>query len=209
MRPAREALGGQLGQAVERAQQRRLATARGPDQGEHLALVDRQRHRLDRGHPVVVDADLTQAQPLGPGRGRQRLAKRGALAHGWSDRDGLAVEHDRAHRRHLLLKQERMRVRRRGVSGIVFFWVASAQLQGTPNGLARGIQPRIYAHILHRTHEVTDVLRRCGKNRRNRAVAHTAPPATDSPVDCAWERPIRPTSRFRASTNISSTNAAA
>ncbi len=36
----------QLGEPVERAQQRRLATSRGADQRQHLALADRQRDRL-------------------------------------------------------------------------------------------------------------------------------------------------------------------
>ena len=38
---------GQLGEPVERAQQGRLAAAGGADQGEHLALADRQRDLLD------------------------------------------------------------------------------------------------------------------------------------------------------------------
>ncbi len=37
---------GQLGEPVERAQQGRLAAARGADQRQHLALADRQRDRL-------------------------------------------------------------------------------------------------------------------------------------------------------------------
>jgi hypothetical protein len=38
---------GQLGQSVQRPQQRRLAATRRSDQRQHLALADRQRHRLD------------------------------------------------------------------------------------------------------------------------------------------------------------------
>ena len=47
---------GDLGQAVERAQQRRLARARGADQREHLALTHRQAH-------VAHDPVLAVGQP--------------------------------------------------------------------------------------------------------------------------------------------------
>ncbi len=54
----------QLGEAVERAQQRRLAAAGRADQREHLALVDRQRDVPDRRLLAVEDADVLQAQTL-------------------------------------------------------------------------------------------------------------------------------------------------
>jgi uncharacterized membrane protein len=64
----------QLGQAVQRPQQRRLAATRWSDQREHLALVDRERHALDRRCAAVEDADVLDAQALDRRRRRARVA---------------------------------------------------------------------------------------------------------------------------------------
>ena len=57
----------QLGEAVERAQQRRLAAARGADQREHLALADRQRDGVDGELRAVGDRQRPR-----PASGRSR-----------------------------------------------------------------------------------------------------------------------------------------
>ena len=60
--PAVAGVRGQLGQPVQRPQQRRLAAAGWPDQRQHLALVDRERRPPDGRHAVVEDADVARAR---------------------------------------------------------------------------------------------------------------------------------------------------
>ena len=68
---------GQLGEAVERAQQRRLAAARGPDEREHLALADRQRDVLDRRlGRRRRRCSAVERHALGPGAPRAARAPR-------------------------------------------------------------------------------------------------------------------------------------
>ncbi len=64
IRPLSDAGAGQLGEPVERAQQRRLAAAGRTDQREHLALADRQRHRPDRELLPVGDRHLVDVHPV-------------------------------------------------------------------------------------------------------------------------------------------------
>src|SRR6202035_1822921 len=82
-----------------------------------------------------------------------------------------------------------------------------AKLQGS-----RTISSGLIAHYLHRLdfgHRITEtsgflpLLRILGRHR------YTTPPAAASPIEFAWDRPIRSTITFRPSTNTSSTNAAA
>ena len=93
MRPLRAAPGGDLGEAVQRAQQRRLARARRADQREHLALAHRQAdvahdpvlavgepHRLDRMRSRTLAAGRRavcgRAAAGGGCAGRRRYARR-------------------------------------------------------------------------------------------------------------------------------------
>src|SRR5690349_9437975 len=85
---------GELGEPVERAQQRRLAAARGSDQRQHLALAHRQRYPFDRfavgvGNRDVVDLHATDRElwsadrsPRGRGKaagGRRHLGGGSAI----------------------------------------------------------------------------------------------------------------------------------
>ena len=99
----------QLGEAVERAQQRRLAAARRADQREHLALVDRERRRrLTAALAAVEDADARRAHALGPAaargtrarRGRRRSAPPPSAASRPRSRPAAAASADRRSRRH-------------------------------------------------------------------------------------------------------------
>ena len=56
--PIQRGRAGQLGEPVERAQERRLAAAGGADQGQDLALANRQVDLLDGGLAVVGDREL-------------------------------------------------------------------------------------------------------------------------------------------------------
>ena len=85
IRPRQRRRAGQLGEPVERAQQRRLAAARGADQRQHLALADRQRDRFDRLFVAVGDRDVVDLHP--PDRELRRAdralrARRSRLARG-------------------------------------------------------------------------------------------------------------------------------
>ena len=82
MRPVAARARRQLGQPVERAQQRRLAAARRADQREHLALADRQRDVLDRRLGAVEDAERRRASSA--------RARRAARARGRRDAVGAA-----------------------------------------------------------------------------------------------------------------------
>ena len=64
---------GELGQAVERAQERRLAAARGADEGEHLALADRQR---DLAHGELAAVGDRQRARCASARGYPRARGR-------------------------------------------------------------------------------------------------------------------------------------
>ena len=60
----------QLGQPVQRAQQRRLAAARRADQRQHLALADWQRDRVDGQLAAVGDRQLVDLHPVDRDRRR-------------------------------------------------------------------------------------------------------------------------------------------
>ena len=78
MRPLSERRAGQLGEPVERAQQRRLAAAGGADQRQHLALADRQRDRLDRRLAAVGDRDVVDLHARGSRTAGRRSPAPGA-----------------------------------------------------------------------------------------------------------------------------------
>ena len=68
----------QLGEAVERAQQRRLAAAGRPDQREHLALADRQRDLVDGDLAAVGDRQRLDAHALARAAAAGAAGARGA-----------------------------------------------------------------------------------------------------------------------------------
>ena len=80
--PAAGSAGGELGEAVQGAQQRGLAAAGGSDQREHLALVDRERDRAHRDLLAVGDA----RRP--PGAGARVRRRRGPAARPRAARPG-------------------------------------------------------------------------------------------------------------------------
>ena len=77
IRPLKRRALRQLGQPVQRPQQRRLAAARGSDQREHLALADRQRHGVDGDLRAVGDRHVLDLHPVDR-RTRTAATRRGA-----------------------------------------------------------------------------------------------------------------------------------
>jgi hypothetical protein len=68
----------ELGQAVERTQQRRLAAARRADQREHLAFADRERDLVDRELGAVGDRHVLDRHALDREGGRRGVTARRA-----------------------------------------------------------------------------------------------------------------------------------
>ena len=106
--------GGQLGQAVQRAQQRRLAAARRADQREHLAEADRQRDLLDGLVVAVEHRQLVQRHALRPAR-LTALVPRRAAGGGVGRRVGVRC-HGRRNRRRRV--QHDLADRRRRAAGL-------------------------------------------------------------------------------------------